>query len=386
MARRRYQKGTLMLRGKREKVWVGRWLEDQWEGSTLKRIRKSVVLGSAKDLTKKLAQRELDKHISHVNAVGYKPSHKLTFRDLAEKWKNSVLPTHKPSSQDSERAHITHLCSFFGELDARQITSETVQRFASQMLQTHRPKTVRNMLITFRLVWKASFDWGYVEHDERRMLRGVRVVDNGLKQVNYFEPDQARAIISAAKEPFKTMFWIVAETGIRGGELVALGLEDVDLEHRIIRVRRSAWCGVLQTPKTANAVRTFAISQKLADHIRHYRDTDWRQNEAGLLFVTKKGTVYNNNDVVSDVLHPIIDRLGYVFTGRIGLHALRHGNATLLDRKQVPIATRKARLGHASFQTTMGYTHAVSADDRNIAEELGDLFDPTCPTSAADAV
>jgi hypothetical protein len=29
LARRRYQKGHLRLRGKREKVWVGRWLEDE---------------------------------------------------------------------------------------------------------------------------------------------------------------------------------------------------------------------------------------------------------------------------------------------------------------------------------------------------------------------
>jgi hypothetical protein len=29
LARRRYQKGTLILRGKRDKVWVGRWLEDE---------------------------------------------------------------------------------------------------------------------------------------------------------------------------------------------------------------------------------------------------------------------------------------------------------------------------------------------------------------------
>ena len=28
LARRRYQKGSLIKRGTREKVWVGRWLED----------------------------------------------------------------------------------------------------------------------------------------------------------------------------------------------------------------------------------------------------------------------------------------------------------------------------------------------------------------------
>src|SRR6266568_1485055 len=41
MARRRFQRGRLILRGKREKVWVGIWREDviQADGST-DRIRK----------------------------------------------------------------------------------------------------------------------------------------------------------------------------------------------------------------------------------------------------------------------------------------------------------------------------------------------------------
>ena len=61
LARRRYQKGTLFLRGKREKVWVGRWLADEIQpDGTIKRIHKSEVLGSRRDFpTKRLAQREL---------------------------------------------------------------------------------------------------------------------------------------------------------------------------------------------------------------------------------------------------------------------------------------------------------------------------------------
>ncbi|MGH9521684.1 MAG: tyrosine-type recombinase/integrase [Terriglobales bacterium] len=53
-----------------------------------------------------------------------------------------------------------------------------------------------------------------------------------------------------------------------------------------------------------------------------------------------------------------------------GAHALRHGNATLLDRIGAPMATRQLRLGHVDPATTMGYTHVVSADERAVARNL----------------
>jgi hypothetical protein len=74
LARRRYQKGTLILRGKWEKVWVGRWLEDEIQpDDTIKRVHKSEVLGSHRDFpTKRLAQRELDGRVSVVNSPTYR--------------------------------------------------------------------------------------------------------------------------------------------------------------------------------------------------------------------------------------------------------------------------------------------------------------------------
>lgn len=53
-----------------------------------------------------------------------------------------------------------------------------------------------------------------------------------------------------ADEPYKTLFWIVAETGIRGAEVCGLTVDCLNLVDRTMEVRRSAWRGKLQTPKT----------------------------------------------------------------------------------------------------------------------------------------
>jgi integrase len=337
------------------------------------------VLGTLKELpTRKLAQRELDKHLSSVNSLTYTPTRSISFRVLAEKWKTSILPSHKPSSQSNEKVHVKHLVDQFGDIEARSITGEHVQRFVQKNSQTKKPKTVRNMVATLRMIWKTAYDWGYVDRDERALLRCVRLPDAGLQDQPCLTPDQSRSVIAKADEPYKTMFWLVAETGIRGGEVCGLSVEDVDLENGIINVRRSAWRGRLQTPKTGNAVRTFAISPNLAAHIRLYLQTKWKRNEHDLLFATQRGTPFANTDVVRYRLHPILDDLEIPRPPRMGLHALRHGSATVLDQMNAPIAVRRERLGHSNFSTTMRYTHSVSDDHRKIAQELGRLFDPSC--------
>ena len=380
MARRRYQKGSLFLRGK-QKVWVGRWLEDEiLSDGSLHRRHRSEVLGTLKDYpSKRLARRALDHRLAEINSVTYRPKHKITFAEFAERWKQTVLPQHKPSSQSSERAHLTKLSAFFGPMCLCDISLEVMQKWVS--LQTCAPKTTRNYIATMRILWQTAKSWGYVSHDP---FDGLRLPKRGLIVKPRFTAAQGREIIRMASEPYKTMFWIVAETGMRGGELCGLGVSDVDLEKRIIKVWRSAWRGKLQTPKTSNAVRHFPISANLADHIRGHLETGWKSNANGLLFTTRTGKPLDNYNVVTWQLKPLLDRIGITDARRMGLHAFRHCNATELDRMGAPIKVRQDRLGHADSETTFGYTHAESADHRRVAEELGRIFDPA--TLGADVV
>jgi len=72
--------------------------------------------------------------------------------------------------------------------------------------------------------------------------------------------------------------------------------------------------------------------------------------------------------------HPLLRKLGI---HQCGFPAFRHGNATLLDQIGAPMEVRQNRLGHADAQTTMDYTHAVTADERRIAVELGRILHVT---------
>ncbi len=145
LARRRYQKGTLIQRGKREKVWVGRWLEDEIQpDGSVKRIHKSDVLGSLKDFpTKRLAQRELDGRVSVVNSPTYRARSTATFNDLAEKWKMLIMVNHAESSQRSEKSDIKAWVKAIGGVQVRNIDCELLQVVVSEW--TCSPKKVSGM-------------------------------------------------------------------------------------------------------------------------------------------------------------------------------------------------------------------------------------------------
>lgn len=230
-----------------------------------------------------------------------------------------------------------------------------------------------NHIATFRSMWGTAKTWGYVTQNP---FEGLKLPRRGLIKKLRLTAQQGRDIIRRATEPYKTMFWILAETGMRGGELCGLGVSDVDLESRIIKVWRSAWRGSLQTPKTSSAVRHFPISKNLADHIERYLKADSKQNSDGLLFCTRTGKAFDNYNIVTWKLKPLLESIGITENRGMGLHAFRHCNATELDRMSAPIKVRQDRLGHADSETTFGYTHALSSDHRRVADDLGRIFDP----------
>src|ERR1700734_2469054 len=146
LARRRFQRGTLLLRGtKREKRWYGRWREDVIVEGRVHRMRRQEFLGTLEDFpTKKLALRELDRRLETINSPVYRARPTATFAEFARRWESDVVSMLKPSTASSYRMHLrAHLIPYFGKHQLRDIDAGFVQRFIAN--QRSSPKTVRNL-------------------------------------------------------------------------------------------------------------------------------------------------------------------------------------------------------------------------------------------------
>ena len=375
MARRRYQAGCLFVRGKRRKVWVAQWREDviQSNGS-VHRVLKKQVLGTLTELpTRKLARRRLDLLLVHVNSPSYRPGKSASFAEFVELWRERVLRLQKPSTARTAHSHLhRHLLPRFGTAKLETIGQEQIQAFVSDLSRKLSRHTVTNILSMLGSILNTARRWGYVVGEVKLSELSFPSVSVG-KRGRYFTAEQTRQIIAAAEEPWRTLFTIAAMTGLRAGELLGLQVEDLDFSQHVIHVRRSAWYGKVQAPKSKASIRTVPMPQALARVLLDYLK-QWQPNPGRFLFVTRNNRPPSSNKVVQYQLWPILDKLGIP---RCGLHAFRHTAASLLVAEGAPATVAQAQLGHTDAKVTLGiYSHVIDAQHRQYAERVADLLMP----------
>lgn len=380
MARRRYQFGRVLLRGKKCRKWIGRWREDVIEpdGST-RRIERSAVLGTRDQIpTARLARRCLDLILANINSPDYRPGRVATLAEFSERWCLQALSQRKPSTVLAAQAHLrTHILPRLGRLSLSQVGIETHQVFVAALAQRVARKTLLNILGTLSTMLKTAKKWGYTCQPVP-LSELVIPQEKDKATQRFLSAEEAKRIIESAPEPFSTMFAILAMTGIRAGELLGLEVEDLDFERRLIFIRRSAWRGTLQTTKSKASKAALPMPEPLAAILARYLEA-WKPNPMRLLFMNRRGRLFNANKVRTLGLQPVLVRLGIP---RCGLHAFRHTHSSLLLDVGAPPTVAQAQLRHSDARITLGiYGHVVGDSQRNAVEKVAQLLRPDAPKS-----
>ena len=101
------------------------------------------------------------------------------------------------------------------------------------------------------------------------------------------------------------MVALVAGTGLRIGEALAVRSEDFHPDCQVLHVQRSLWHRREQAPKTLNAIRLVDIPDTLAQVLRRYT-----QGKHGYLFTTRAGCPLDQRDTLK-ALHGAGKRGGF---------------------------------------------------------------------------
>ena len=148
------------------------------------------------------------------------------------------------------------------------------------------------------------------------------------------------------------LFSLLAATGLRIGEAFALRTTDFGPDCRVLHVRRSAWRGQEQEPKTSNAVRVVDIPEILAVKLREFV-----ASTNGYLFATKKGHLLQQRNVLR-VLHRVKP---------VGFPAFRRFRLTWLRKNGVPKDLERYWMGHAPEE--VGDLYSKLKDDVSFRQE-----------------
>jgi integrase len=262
MARRRFQRGSLFQRGKRQKVWVARWREDVINADgTMGRMRRSAVIGTVAEIsTRRLAMNALSERLRLLNSGSQRPQAMRTLKDFVRKdWEPVVLPTLKYATQRHYKYVLNvHLIPAFGERRLSDISREAIQAFLTAKLRDGLSwETVHHFRCALSKVLGTAEEWGYIADNPARKTRLPR--RDYKPERSILTPEQIRRLISALPEPTMSAVMLLVLTGLRIGELLALRWKNVDLDARVLKVTETVYEGHFDSPKTRRSVRSIPI-------------------------------------------------------------------------------------------------------------------------------
>src|SRR5262249_4054248 len=118
------------------------------------------------------------------------------------------------------------------------------------------PRTVNGFVTTLGAVLNSAVEDGILPSNPALRLGKVIRRDQGqVEEVEVFTADEVNALIAAADPEFRPFVLLLARTGLRLGEALALRWEDVDWAARTVLVRRSTRHGITSVPKNGKARR-----------------------------------------------------------------------------------------------------------------------------------
>lgn len=370
MARRRFQRGCIVTRGNMRLL---RYREDVLGlGGKFRRRHRAVLLGPLSELSLREARRLAEQILRPINAGCWRPQSLLTLREFySQQYAPDVLPNLKRSTQSSYRANMNHhLLPALGDLRLLELARSDVQRFVTALAgKGLERQTTKNVWTTLSAVLTAAVEYGYLD---RNPARGIKLAAREPRKSRFIpSPGEFADLAARLGEPARTIALLLAGTGMRIGEAMALRVEDVDLQNLAIRVSQDIWHGHLDTPKSDASVATLPIGPRLASVLE--RHLARLERSTGFLFANEQGHPLDPIYLARKFLYPAQQSLSLP---RFSWHTFRHLHATRLGAHNVPVRIAQAQLRHRDPALTLGvYTHVIEESRRRAVELVeNDLF------------
>lgn len=251
---------------------------------------------------------------------------------------------------------LTWLEKLVPELRLSELNRSAYQQLLNDYAMYHERQTTMDFHHQLKAAVLDAVDEGYIDRDPTRkaIIKGKAPREKKIKYLNQFELHTLLVHLNLTPEiNWDWFIFIIAKTGMRFSEALALTPKDFDFPHQSLIVNKT-WDykgkgGFLPT-KNKSSVRKIQLDWQT---IIKFSELIKGLPEDQPIFV--KGTVYNST--VNDRLERYCKELEIPI---ISVHGLRHTHASLLLFAGVSIASVARRLGHASMTTTQKtYIHII---------------------------
>lgn len=267
-----------------------------------------------------------------------------------------------------------HILPSLGEYKIAKINVDVCQRAVN--LWFEKLEKFRSVKSYASLVFDFAMNRGYIQLNPMKLIEmPVRLVkpDSEEKLENFYNREQLIQFLKFVEneDDYRTFtfFRLLAYTGMRKGEALALTWNDINFKDNEIRINKALSRGKnsqLYVKTTKNKKnRTIKMDTHTMDILKIWKDIQ-KDNLVKFGFDSLKGNqlVFSNEE--NKHLQPTKTRewLGNILKKykleKITTHGLRHTHCSLLFEAGVTIPDVQDRLGHDDVQTTINiYTHVT---------------------------
>lgn len=234
----------------------------------------------------------------------------------------------------------------------------TYQKLLNDYAEYHERQTTMDFHHQLKGAILDAVDDGFIEKDPTRkaIIKGKTPKIKKIKYLNQFELHTLLTNLNLGEcINWDWFILLVAKTGMRFSEALALTPNDFDFAHQSLSISKT-WnykeAGGFLPTKNKSSVRKIQIDwQTVVQFSELLKD----KNKDMPIFVKEGKSIYNST--VNGILERHCKRLNLPV---ISVHGLRHTHASLLLFAGVSIASVARRLGHSSMTTTQKtYLHII---------------------------
>lgn len=308
---------------------------------------------------------------------------KKTYEQIFDLWIEEYKTTVKESTlYKTEQLFENHILPAFGAKTIEDITPLEVQ---SQMNTWHKQFVRSATIMNYAgLVFDYALRLQLINVNPTKIIKKPtkRKQIKEEKDLNFYDKEELKEFMKSLETGRNhrayVFFRLLAFTGIRKGEALALKWSDVDVKHKVLdinkAVSRKSTGLYIQTPKTPSSIRRISLDDKTLEVLKEFKGSD---SEDLLIFRTE------NNGILSPaktrkwliVAQDALDRKRETPMKRISTHGFRHTHASLLFESGATIKDVQFRLGHSDIQTTMDiYTHVTKQAKEQLAQRFNDYI------------
>ncbi len=375
--RARYQQGSLIREERKvgPDVWIFRWREQTPEG----RVKRKVVLGTVEQFRSKgAAQKAAEAFRATINQETWVPS---TVEQLVTHYRERELPSKAHSTRAVYESYIRNwVVPHWGVRSVWDVKTVAVEEWLKGLPLANGSKAkVRNVM-------HALFNHA-MRHEwaEKNPITLVRQSAKRLRIPDVLDVGEIQALLSELEDPFWTMVFLAATTGLRVSELLGLKWSDIRFDTLEIHLSRAIVDGVVGEMKTEASRKPLALDSGLAQVLVDWcRITPYNRDEDWIFASPEKlgRQPYWPDSALRRAVRPAAVRAGIV--KHIGWHTFRHSFATLLKANGEDVKVVQESLRHANSRITLDvYTQGLMPTKRQAqGRVVKSLLAPEWPHAA----